>query len=388
MNFVDLFIIAVLLFSLVRGSQLGLLYVFFSIGATLLGLLIGSTVGQFVAHYATTELSRMLIIIGFAAAGGIILSEIGVRIARALTEKSADLKLDTANSIGGAILETVFILIVFWLVSPAVINIQSAGLGREVRESSIIGRLQSGLGQPPDIFSQIASTISPNGFPNVFALEEPVLKSPNAPTSLDPAVVEKARKSVVKIEGRGCGGIVDGSGWVVSGDLVVTNAHVISGIASPTIVEAGRTYAATPIYFNPDLDIAVLNAKGLNLPALPLHEPLLKDGSSGAIIGFPGGGKEIASASVVIDHVVAVGRNIYNRGRIQRQIYEIAADVQQGDSGGPLIDENGAVAGIIFAKSVSQANIGYAITMPQALPSIRAAESSRTAVSTGRCSAE
>ena len=116
MNFVDLFIIAVILFSLVRGSQLGLLYVFFSIGATLLGLLIGSSVGQFVAHYATTELSRMLIIIGFAAAGSIILSEIGVRIARALTEKSADLKLDTANSIGGAILETVFILIVFWLL--------------------------------------------------------------------------------------------------------------------------------------------------------------------------------------------------------------------------------------------------------------------------------
>ena len=85
---------------------------------------------------------------------------------------------------------------------------------------------------------------------------------------------------------------------------------------------------------------------------------------------------------------MAVGRNIYNRGRIQRQIYEIAADVQQGDSGGPLIDENGAVAGIIFAKSVSQANIGYAITMPQALPSIRDAENNRTAVSTGRCSTE
>lgn len=388
MNFVDLFIIAVILFSIMRGAQLGLLYVFFSIGATLLGLLLGSSIGQFVAHYASTELSRMLIIIGFAAGGGIIVSEIGIRIARALTEKSVDLKLDKVNSIGGAALETIFILITFWLVSPAVINIQSAGLGGEVRGSAIIGRLQSGLGQPPDIFSQIASTISPNGFPNVFALEEPVLKAPNAATKLDPAVVEKARKSVVKIEGRGCGGIVDGSGWVVSGNLVVTNAHVVSGISSPTVIEAGRTYSASPVYFNPDLDIAVLDVKGLNLPALPLHESLLKDGSSGAIIGFPGGGQETVSPSVVIDHVVAVGRNIYNRGRIQRQIYELAADVQSGDSGGPLIDETGAAAGIVFAKSVSQVNIGYAITMPQALPSIRAAESSRATVSTGRCSVE
>lgn len=388
MNIVDLFIALIVIFALIRGTRLGLFYVFFSISATLIGLLIGIWLGQIVAQFAYTELSRTLIIVGFAAASAVSLSEAGVRIAKHLTQKSAELKLDLANSTGGAILETIFLLIILWLASPALVNIQSAQLGRQVRESTFVGMLHSELGQPPDIFAQISNSITPNGFPSVFALDEPALQAPAAPIALDPEVIERAHRSVVKVEGLGCGGVVNGSGWVAANGLVITNAHVVSGITSPTIVDAGRTYRATTVLFDPNLDIAALSIPDLKLPALPYHESLLADGSPGAILGFPGGGREVASPSVIIDNVIATGRNIYNLGTVQRQIYEITADVQQGDSGGPLIDKDGSVAGIVFAKAVSQANVGYAITMPQALPSIRSADANRTPVSTGRCNSE
>lgn len=388
MNSIDALIFVATIFAMVRGARLGLLYVFFSITGTLLGLLAGSWLGQIVAQYSYTELSRMLIIIGFSAGGAITVSEIGIRIAKQLTQKSADLSLDKINAVGGAILEFIFILITFWIATPALTNIQSANVGKQVRESRFLALIDMRLGAPPDVFAQIGTTISPNGFPNVFAFNEPALTTPTTPKDIDPLVIQKASLSVLKVEGRGCGGIVDGTGWVAGDGVVVTNAHVVSGISSPTVIYEGRAKTATPVLFDPNLDLAILRVPGLSLPALPLHESLLPNNANGAIIGFPGGGNKTANASVVIDHVIAAGRNIYNRGRVERQIYEIAADVQQGDSGGPLIDEQGAVAGIVFAKSISQEGIGYAITMPQALSSIRDGQNRTATVSTGRCSSE
>src|SRR5665213_1034032 len=47
------------------------------------------------------------------------------------------------------------------------------------------------------------------------------------------AAVAKDEASVVKIEGDGCGGTVEGSGFIVSPGLVATNAHVVAGVTHP-----------------------------------------------------------------------------------------------------------------------------------------------------------
>ncbi len=51
---------------------------------------------------------------------------------------------------------------------------------------------------------------------------------PRAAIARDPEVAA-ARESVVKILGTACGVGVEGSGWVVSPGVVVTNAHVVAG---------------------------------------------------------------------------------------------------------------------------------------------------------------
>ena len=68
-----------------------------------------------------------------------------------------------------------------------------------------------------------------------------------------------------------------------------------------------------------------------------------------------------------------------------RQISTLAANVQQGNSGGPLLTLDGAVAGVIFAKSDTTANVGYALAMEEVLPVIAQAPELTDAVASGDC---
>ena len=86
--------------------------------------------------------------------------------------------------------------------------------------------------------------------------------------------------------------------------------------------------------------------------------------------------------------MTAEGRNIYNRGLVIRNIYEAQVEVEPGNSGGPLIARDGSVAGIVFAKSLSQNNVAYALMIDEARPLIRQAIQSDAPVSTASCTAD
>jgi S1-C subfamily serine protease len=197
--------------------------------------------------------------------------------------------------------------------------------------------------------------------------------------------VNATKASVVKIEGKGCGGIVEGSGFVAAADNVVTNAHVVAGVTNPLIIDTKGTHKATIVYFDSDLDIAVLRATGLAGQPLKLNATTAPEGTPGVVLGYPGGGDFSARAAAVIESFSARGRNIYNQGETQRAIYSIKSPVEEGNSGGPLINKNGEVIGVIFAKSTTYDNLGYAL-MAQAVASDLAQAQGRTqAVSNGNC---
>ena len=111
-------------------------------------------------------------------------------------------------------------------------------------------------------------------------------------------------------------------------------------------------------------------------------------GTLSAQIGYPGGGSLTASAAVILDEVSATGRNIYDSGVVTRNIYELQAQVVPGNSGGPLVDLNGVVIGLIFARSQSDDNLGYALTAPEIQGELSKALAQNYPVSTGRCAAE
>ena len=82
----------------------------------------------------------------------------------------------------------------------------------------------------------------------------------------------------------------------------------------------------------------------------------------GATIGYPGGQDTPRAQPVSVrDRRTTIGRDIYNRDRVEREVLFLAASLRQGDSGSPVIDARGQVVGTVFAISPDRASTAYAL---------------------------
>jgi S1-C subfamily serine protease len=236
--------------------------------------------------------------------------------------------------------------------------------------------------------AQVRRFLNRFGFPDVFVGIPPAPGGPvKGPTQAQAnRAFRDAAPSTVRIEGQACGGIQEGSGFVVSPHYVVTNAHVVAGVRRPQVQEQnGGSQAAQPVLFDARIDIAVLRVGRSPGPALPMANHELPRGAVGAVVGFPGGGSltGVAAANRRVLH--ALGRDIYGKGNVERDIYELQAVVRPGNSGGPFVLPSGKVAGVVFAASTTDPGIGYAITSTEARSDITRGVGARARVSTGAC---
>ena len=108
---------------------------------------------------------------------------------------------------------------------------------------------------------------------------------------------------------------------------------------------------------------------------------------AGAVMGYPLDGPLKAVAGAILRQMDAEGRDIYGRNLTTRSVYELQADVEHGNSGGPLARADGAVFGVVFAKSTSESGVGYALTSDEVLPKVKEAQGQTSAVDTGPCAA-
>jgi S1-C subfamily serine protease len=172
---------------------------------------------------------------------------------------------------------------------------------------------------------------------------------------------------------------------VVGSNLVATNAHVVAGISKPYVQDSDGTHGATPVWFDPKLDFAVLRVPNLAGHSLVIANKSAPVGTAAAVVGYPGGGGFKATPAAVSNHFVASGRDIYGRSHTDRDVYELRAKVIPGNSGGPLIAKDGTVIGVIFAESSTYEDVGYALTTGQVTDAINRAVAQNQRVSTGRC---
>jgi S1-C subfamily serine protease len=189
-----------------------------------------------------------------------------------------------------------------------------------------------------------------------------------------------------KVIAFGCGGAEAGSAWPIGDDDVVTNAHVVAGSQRVELdTTDGATHAATVVYYDPNVDVAVLYVPGLGETALHTASSDPARGVTGAAIGYPGGQSEAVAPAEVRGTEMARGYNIYNSDVVNRDIEVLAAQIIPGNSGGPLVDTSGVVQGLVFAASTTDPNEGYALTMTQIAPNLADGRGRTQQVSTQQC---
>jgi S1-C subfamily serine protease len=281
-------------------------------------------------------------------------------------------------------------LLAAWLVANTLVNSSSLALNSAISQSRILRAVDNVLPAPPSVFSRVQSFLSAEGFPPVFAQLAPASAGPvSLPGNAElQAAVNRAGPSTVKIVGVGCGQIQEGSGFVVAPGEVVTNAHVVAGIARPQVEDAAGFHPTTVVYFNPSFDLAVLRVGGLTESPLSLDPNGVGRGTQAAVLGYPGGGPFTADAAGVMAQFEAEGRDIYGQGLTVRNVYEIQAVVRPGNSGGPLVEPDGQVIGVVFSRSTTDATIGYALASPGVLSRVQSVGSSDRATGTGACIAD
>ncbi len=387
MNFVDVIIIAFLLLSLVRGKEVGFVRQLCSTVGFFGGLLLGAAIEPHVLHLAHSQGNRTILTLGVTLGSAFIGLTLGEYVGIVLKNKVYARPLNKVDNVLGSGLAFVSILVGTWLSAAILLTLPNPGLQSAVRNSAIVSLLNHHLPPAPNIVADLGRLVDPNGFPQVFSGAEPTPNTNvNLPElgALQPAVKADAA-SVVKIEGQGCGGIVEGSGFVVNSNLIATNAHVVAGITKPYVFDANGTHEATVVYFDPNLDFAVLKVTHLAGKPLTVSTAHIDAGTPGAVLGYPGGGNFTAKSAAVLDQFTATGRNIYNQGRTTRDVYELKADIIPGNSGGPIVGVDGSVLGVVFAESTEYNQVGYALTANSVTSAISQSHSRTQAVSTGSC---
>lgn len=384
---VDIVIIILLLSALLRGREIGFVQQLCSSVGFFGGLLLGVLLEPHTVRLVHSPASRALVTLTTTLGCAFILLIAGEYAGAVVKQKVQNHRVNTVDNIFGSFLSALSFLIAMWLSASILTALPYPRVQSAIRDSRIISGLNRTLPPAPNIIASLGHLIDPNGFPNVFIGNEP---SPPAKINLPPssalaAAVNQDKASVVKIEGQGCGGIVEGSGFVVGNGLVATNAHVVAGIAHPYVQDANGTHSAVAVWFDPNLDFAVLRVSNLAGNPLLITAGHVTAGTAAAVLGYPGGGGFDAEPASVLDEFTATGRNIYNQGDTERDIYEVAADIIPGNSGGPLVAVDGSVIGIIFAQSSNYNHVGYALTTHQAIQEINQAAAQNHPVSTGGC---
>ncbi|MBB1024783.1 MULTISPECIES: MarP family serine protease [unclassified Dietzia] len=364
-------------------------------GFALLGVAIGATSGLLVAPHLVRELDSP---VGRLAAGLAVIAVMvligqiaGVTIGRAARRYISGAGARVLDSTVGAVFQAAAMLLVAWLVAIPVAAQEGPGLGKAVRGSSVLAKIDDvAPEQMQRIPAAFTSVLGTTGFPDILGpfgttpLQE---VPPPDPVLAGSEVVAAVQPSVLKILGRAesCSRALEGSGFVASPGLVMTNAHVVAGTDSVRVVAGDRELDADVVVYDPGVDVAVLRVPGLQAPVLPFADRQGRSGDDAIVVGYPGNGPYRPDAARIRERVTLRGPDIYREATVEREVYILRGSVREGNSGGPLITPAGQVVGVVFGAAMDAADTGYALTVEQVLPQLERGVDSLEPVPTGSC---
>jgi S1-C subfamily serine protease len=368
-QWLDIALLAVVFIAAISGWRSG------ALGSVLsfVGVLLGAVAGVLLAPHLVSHISApraKLFAALFLILALLVIGEVaGVVLGRAVRGAIQSPTVRFVDSLIGVGLQLVVVLIAAWLVAtPLTQSKDQPALAAAVRGSRVLAQVNevapAWLKQVP---KRLSSLLNTSGLPAVlepFSRTPVVAVAPPDGALANNPVVAATRPSVVKVRAiaPNCQKVLEGSGFVISPDRVMTNAHVVAGSSTVTVAASGNPYDATVISYDPTVDIAILAVP--NLPPAPLAfaDASARTGSDVVVMGYPGGGDFVATPARIREVIELNGPDIYRSATVTREVYTIRAGVEQGNSGGPLIDVNGQVLGVVFGAAVDENDTGFVLT--------------------------
>ncbi|MEU2554177.1 MarP family serine protease [Streptomyces sp. NPDC003388] len=397
MNVLDILLLAAAVWFAVvgyrQGFVVGILSVIGFLGGGLVAVYTLPVIWDAVSGEAevstTAAVVAVVVVIVCASVGQALTTHLGNKLRRYITWSPAR----ALDATGGALVNVVAMLLVAWLIGSALAQTTLPTLGKEVRSSKVLLGVSQALPAQADTwFQDFTSVLAQNGFPQVFSpFSNEQIKDvePPDPALARSAVATRAQRSIVKVTGtaQSCGKVLEGSGFVFADRRVMTNAHVVGGVDEPTVQigGVGRRYDATVVLYDWKRDIAVLDVPDLKANALKFDTRDASGGDGAIVAGFPENGSYDVRAARVRGRITANGPDIYHRGTVGRDVYSLYATVRQGNSGGPLLTPDGKVYGVVFAKSLDDADTGYALTADEIQQDIARGRTANQQVGTDSC---
>ena len=398
MNLLDWLLVLLVLAYALSGYWQGFVTGLFATSGLLLGGLLGIWLAPVILGDADpslgVSLGALFIVILCASLGQALLQFFGAKIRDKITWQPAR----AVDAVGGAALSAVAVLIVAWALGVAVSGTRIGALTPLVRDSAVLARVNAVLPQAAGnvlgAFNEVVGTTFFPRYLEPFAPER-IKEVPAGDRRLlaDPDI-ERVQASVLKIRGTNdCGRGVEGSGFVYADNRLMTNAHVVAGVDDPEIeFSADDKVDADVVYYNPDLDIAVLEFDDRDVRSLPFvaddaeESDFVTEADDGvAIIGYPEDGPYNVQRGRVRDEQRLRSPDIYGRGTVIREVYSLRGLIRPGNSGGPIVTTQGHVAGVVFAASVTDDDTGYALTWEQVAEAADDGRSADGGVSTQGC---
>jgi S1-C subfamily serine protease len=357
------------------------------LGGAILGAKLAPSISSLIGNGRRSPVTGLVVVFLGAALGQLIASAAAAWLRTRILWRPAQ----AVDSVGGAVISGISVLLVAWLMATAVNRSPYLSLRRQVHGSALIQTVDSLV---PDsarqLFANFLRLVEQQGFPQVFAGlggDTIVPTRPPDPALARSAVVTLVRPSILKVSGDApsCQKAIEGSGFVFSPQHVMTNAHVVAGVPHPSVDVNGTELAATTVVFDPKRDIAVLYVPGLSARALAFATKSGSAGDSAIVIGYPENGPFTAVSARIRDRLTARGVDIYSQSEVDREIYGIRSQVLPGNSGGPLLTPTGQVYGVVFAAATDDSDTGYALTAAEVAPDAQAGAAATAGVSTRGC---
>lgn len=387
MDLLDLVLLVALVAASVGGYRLGFIARSISWIGLALGLIIGVQLVPLLLRRLDTGNSALVLTlsIGLLLIAASLGQALGFMIGGRLSLRRRDGLLGTGDRVLGALAGFVGAVVLIWLLLP-ILAVSPGWLSSQTTGSAIARTIDRALPEAPDAMQAIRSALGTDAFPDVFdALRPtPALGPPPESAGIDAATAARVARSVVKIEGAACSKVQDGSGFVVGPELIATNAHVVAGERSTTVIrDDDRRLTATVVAFDPERDLAIVAVPGLDRPALPIAASTPSRGTIGGVFGHPGGEPLRIAPFDVARTLDAVGRDIYGGSRTSRSVLELASSLRPGDSGSALVDPDGTVVGVAFAIARDRDGVAYALAPSELRAVLQGLD--RAAVDTGPC---